>query len=497
MILSKSKKEELEKSIISHFSFLYKDEKIKLPPIEDICKEVFPKAEKYFIDAVDFSEKDIIKKQKSINKTKNRWVSKELSADKGAVGSFYDEVYVFSKEIYEQAKLRDIQRFIDAYKVDTHDKYIELKTDELKEWGNMDSKMLTEFPYLHSKKDWQIKNALMNDIELFIFNWFLNEDILNEEQSSDETMMVVDIMTKMPVDPFGKKKIFKLSETKEVMPNVYVIDNDYHFESRLNLDQLESELIITTIKALNALDRDILMYLLNLERPEIYKEKSFKIEVFEIVKAIFKTTSNKSYQAVKDSLLKMKMLTFHVINKNKNNSSVSGFTSVSIFEKATVYAEKSQVDGKERLIADIKLSGDIINQVIKGKVIKYYKHKVEQLENSASISILYALQKERMILLLNKNKSTSKDKGKAIIAFTANLSFFRQVIYLSGNRKSRHIEVIEKALNEIVENDMIIERYERIGEEFTIYFKEPNSKELNDLFKNQTLLEEPDIIDAY
>ena len=179
------------------------------------------------------------------------------------------------------------------------------------------------------------------------------------------------------------------------------------------------------------------------------------VEIGDIVRAVYRNDSKKSYMAVKESLIKMDFIEVRVIDEKTLRS-----TKTEIFYNVTI--EEDEISGKE--VARIIFSENLIHEFVKNQTVSIYNNKIiDTFQLKSSKVLIYVLQRQRFLY------ATQKDEPNPIV-FHTNLNFFRGALVFGSIRRANQIRIIEETLNEIMKSGITLQSYTRNGDNFTLVF---------------------------
>lgn len=380
--------------------------------------------------------------------TKRRWLNRELDPSKKS--GFHKEVDDIARHLYEN---HSIEKFKAVYDVENLDMLRLKKMEELKTWSKDNDAMMIEFPYIKTKQNNSILVAMTNDIHYLIYKTIKVECPKGEQAS---VIYVPNSITNFPYDPTNRIKI----NTNELVDDkffqsIYFIDDKTKFESRIKVEALEEGLLRENLKMLNERDQEILIYLMSLKHEALYQPVPMVVEIGDIVRAVYRNDSKKSYMAVKESLIKMDFIEVRVIDEKTLRS-----TKTEIFYNVTI--EEDEISGKE--VARIIFSENLIHEFVKNQTVSIYNNKIiDTFQLKSSKVLIYVLQRQRFLY------ATQKDEPNPIV-FHTNLNFFRGALVFGSKRRANQIRIIEETLNEIMKSGITLQSYTRNGDNFTLVF---------------------------
>lgn len=417
------------------------------------------------IDITEFSEvtdEILSSSENRINKTKSRWYKKELLEKEGL-----NKEIELAKKV--QDKITDTNKFQIIYDgVKNLDELKEKKMKDLDSWYNDKEKLLSDYIYMNTKKTYQIRLALINDIKYIALN------AIKANIDSSKSSLIINMphsVSNIPIDYTNRATInmkhldnIVTEGNKEYFINKYYIDDNTVFESLIDTEILHNDVIKNFIGTLNLLDSTILSYLLSVGQSDemFYSTREVVVGISNIINYCGLTDGVKNYISIKESLYKMQYLTSGVFD-----SSLRGFT-VKILDNVLIYT----ADNKSMVKATFNI--DIINQLVKTRTIRMYKDVIDNFELPTSKILILRLQRERVAASLKENES---------LFMKVNMNFFRGALYFSDKKKYRNIKVVEETLNEIIKHKITLKSYKRNGDNFLLEFFPFSEKEKYDLLK--------------
>lgn len=392
-------------------------------------------------------------------KTKRRWLDRELRVD----SLFYKEVEVIAKGLYEQFK-DNLQKFKAVYDCDTYSELKDHKIQQLNNWASSSDVPICDFLYLRGKQPFQIEKAMNNDIEWIALR------IIKEQCPLGMQSAIVALphsMSNIPIDFTNRVRISDqqiiVKGHEQFYVNKYYVDDETFLESLMNIEFLKTGIMNAVFKTLNATDINIFLYIMSLRDENFYITREVVVDIGDVVRNVFSSDGQKNYIAVKESLYRMQFL-----NSGAIDASLRGFT-VKIFDNVDIYKAND-----EKEMAKIIVNIDIVNEYIKNQTINMYRDIIDKFTLDSAKVAIFPLQRER----IRCSTSTRDDEP---LVFQTNVNFFRGILYFSNKRKKENIRIIERTLEEIIENQITIKGYERKGDVFLLEFFPISTQERRDL----------------
>lgn len=443
--------------------YVYPSKKIQF---KDYANDIIDETLKEIENLVEITNENLYPVKKRREMTKKRWFQKEL--EEGENSCFYQEIEVVAKGLYESLKDTEVEKFKIVYGYNSYEELKQAKIEEMKKWANDDDAPQSYFPFIKGKKPSQIEKAIYNDIKYIIIKTIKEKCPKGEQNAIYATPLSI---TQIPIDHSNKVKFNPSSlirkSNDEYLIDIYYVDDHRVFESYLNIESLQEDLLQRGLKLLNATDMNVLLYVLSLRDEQFYLTREIIVEIGDIVRNVFGTDGKKNYRAVKSSLVKLENLELRATDSSLRNLKVT------FFDRAYIYISS---DTKKE-VARIIVSQDILRQYVKNQTINIYKHIIDKFQLNSSKILITSLQRERI-------RCDAIRKENEPLIFRTNLNFFRGVLYMGKKRRKEQIQVIENALDEIVSNNITLKSYERNGDNFILEFYPFSEQERMDLLNN-------------
>lgn len=397
---------------------------------------------------------------------KYRWVQEDRSID-DINSVYYQEIFVIAKGLY--AGPNGEVHFKEAYKVENLTQYQQKIDKILNVWRKDKEQSIFTYRYLNSKTIKQLDFALNAEMKYFI----MKESLKYQDQELRPKALLTSMSSlasfDFPIDytnklVFGAKEV--VADDRTYISNEYHIDDKSNFISNLDITELKTNALGTLLqneKVINYIDFRILMYLVMklIERGLSTREVNTTTAEIRDFCGFTKTKHNN--REIKNSLRKLTNLTAEFfIGKRK------GFSYR--FIDNLFFDNTDNINQSESF--NILMNQDILNQLIQEKTISMYKSSVEKLKGKASLILIYKLQSERF-KLFSEEKSDMKMK--------INYEYFRGAFRFGNKQIIRNLQVIEKALDEILETGVTLKSYKRMKDDFHLEFYPLTLAEQKDL----------------
>ncbi|WP_163537285.1 hypothetical protein [Gracilibacillus sp. YIM 98692] len=394
-----------------------------------------------------------------VQTNKKNWV-KQLKKDIEEGDSYIHQDWLALKRYFSLQKEQ-------MNTLEDKDTFIQQQLSNIEEWAKDKSQRLADFPYIESKKPFQIKKALDNDLILLIAK--VLKDIPSNMISQRANILVdnpifTDEKTRFPVH--------QTSSYPNQSNTITRYQDDYNYEqekivrSIMELDDNDT-LFFKTNFQLDATDSQILDYVINHRDDKLfYKESIVNIDMSALAKHIYQHRGKKQYRLLEKRLHKFAFSRMEGYTVGENNRTT--FT-LNFFEYVKVVQEG------ERVTAQIRLSQTLKDQMINNQTIRIYSHYLENLENNISKLLIYNLQKERIDAYIDKRQPQHY----------YDLQFFISRIRFRARTMQSILKKVSLALDEFLDHDILIESYERDGAGFYIDLKPLTKAEKVDYFSKK------------
>ncbi len=439
--------------------------------IGQFIKEIFP----------DRSKKNVIKQlrtstYRNMLKTKKRW-GDIVETDEINFNNGNDEKS-FSKEIQAwnaYVALMGEEKAKTDFNAESIDEFIHNKVTEVKDWCKNKEKYVTDFIYLESKSDTQIKKALNLDLTYNIINILIDDydgelysSLISRANSFIDRPIFADGKEKLDLKPFSD-----LSSDKEYIElyNDYIVDDELVIRTVLN-NTLDKNIFTRTNYALDDKDSAIIDYFcLNIDN-SFYKDRTVVVDVGDLVNYVYKSQSKFSYEEIERKVLRLGSYRINGLVKKDGKIKDSLFV-IGFFQNASITTDET---GKR--LAKLMFTEPLYQQIINRKTVKVYSSQIKSFAYSVSKILIFPLQKERVDCYTLKKRTS-----------ICNYTWFKLRIRFRDRKKENNLKLIEKSLQEFKDNNIIVQDYKRSKDSFEIIWLPLTKYEEIDFFKQQTIFE--------
>ncbi|MFL0475494.1 hypothetical protein ACH0CI_26270 [Priestia sp. 179-F W1.4 NHS] len=411
-----------------------------------------------------YKDKDVqetirILKKDFLNRTKRRWLNaavrdykeKKSTKNKELLGEYNSLISYYKtngKELFSQ-------QFGD---LNSPEVVIKQRIQVLKDWCNEEESLLTDYPYIHQKTNKQIKKAINTDISIIIGLTILSPSLRNIDQC------IIESPLSTVENPFFSNSRAKLHienpllemEGKEYFSSVYNLEDGTNYELLIEKDYAEEG---TKISDLDRFDYKVFLEIMS-QRDELFAtQKIINVHIGDLVKSLYQTASASNYRAIEDRIIKMKHYSMTKVEHNKK-------VAYGIFDYVDITTNPNGTR-----FAEIHVNEVIYRDYIQRQTVRIYKNKVEKLSLDASYHLLFVMQKDRLICYETKSPYN----------VTRDYLYFATKIRFRKRHKKENLIEIEKALDELVKQKLVVESYQRYGKNFLINFIPLEEEEIRDL----------------
>lgn len=448
------------------YKYLFSDEHITQILFEDYLKTLIDPV--FFNeDIVDFNElRNSFHRRRQ--QTKKRWVQGIISdLEKGKPNPISEEANWLSKMLERKQDKESIEAL---FKTTDPEIFIQQKIEELQSWAENHDTMISEFPYLDSKRLNQLEKAFNLEI-LFITSDYLAELAKNPNRRW---------ITEHPNEMVGASAAFQLS-TKTIKANAsftenqqmelydsYKLSDGSWIVSILQPDE-NDDVQLDKFSALDNKDWDIIGIIFGSIGERFYKEKIVVVDIRNIVKEIYNSEGSRAYSMTEERLKKIGRFRIEgrVLNQNKERK--ESFL-INFFQ--TVRMIKDEVSG--RSYVEITVHDKIHQQFIDRQTVQIYSHLLKKIETPVSRILIYAFQKERMDAYLEQRPMRK----------TFDYNYFHDRIRFRSKKVEANLKLIQESLKEFCEMNVIVSSFKRVGSGFEIQLHPITEDEKQDYFNS-------------
>lgn len=423
-------------NILEHFTLLFIDEFIepKTGRSRDVkevrsyyYKNKFRKTKRNWFNSLKKSVEDPPKKLK------------ELTAEIKFVQDGIDNNFIDLEKNYGVKSLEDL---------------IELRLKEVEEWVNDDNMLISDYKYIKDKTKRQIQTALNIDFIITL------SDFVIEQFDGDINSVVTevnDFFTQTPLPGKGIRTTLKKMNDLSLFVDEYAND-DYKITTIINQD------IINNNKRSLYIDKkdwEIFYFVLSRRDIEFVERKKIFVNIGDLVKVAYPDSrGKKEYDLVIQRLEKIKDISFKIEEKNGDIHYFDLFNHIILSH-----------DG---LQAEIEVAEFFHKQYLNNQTIKIYSDKIKNFKHEYSEPIILTLVSERYRYLKEKDMRSSH-------AYP--YEFFARRIRFPSRNKADNLKIIDECLEEIVENEVTVQKFTRKKDVYYITFYPVSDREAEDLIE--------------
>jgi len=338
-----------------------------------------------------------------------------------------------------------------------------LRKEEIQEWASSRQTNLTDYIYLASKTHNQIERAFQIDftylISVFILENYdgdLSKSIIHHPNLLVDTPIFTESQTVM-------KMYQEVDDNKElILANEYKVDEDFLIRSIIKLK--EGDKVIRKTKTLDEKDNTIIQYVLAHRDQRFFTERKIYVDILDLVTRLYKSKGAKSYQLAEERLQKIAGYTIEAIIK-KSTKSRDGKLSFTIFDRVFI-----DTDDADKRYAEILVGDTLYQQLFNQQTVQIYSDNIKRLENPYSRILIFALQKERLDRHIQNRPFIDIFDYK----------FFKHKIRFETRKVDNNMNMLEAALQEFKDLNIIIDDFRRIHQAFEISFIPLSTYEIHD-----------------
>jgi hypothetical protein len=350
----------------------------------------------------------------------------------------------------------------------------EYRLNELEQWAKDKNSLLTDYIYLSYQKPYQIQRAFEADF-VFIISDYFKERGYNGQWSKAILPRPYGLIEIPWADaPHVIKSNIKQSGTDIVLYNDYKVGDNLLIRSMFSVKPHERVYFKNTY-ALDDVDSKIIEYVLENRDTSFYSdEKSVTIDLRKLGKLLYNSDGGKSIELVKQRIRKIARYSQEYIIVDKSNKKINAEYIINIFQEVG-FDEETQ-------LAHIVFSDRIHQNIINNQIVQVYKDVTEKLTNPTARTLIYALQKERIDSYIHQTSYTRD----------FDYFYFMKKIRFRSKKIEQNLKVIENALKEFQDLNVLVHSFKRNGIGFTIEFIPLTENERKDYFRSApSLLQMP------
>jgi len=437
-----------------------------------LSKKVFKINIETFIEEIslqEFSMKDAIEVRKytfknNFQKTKKRWVDSLKKSMENSPPAKKKELLAELDMAREMMDRYGMERFQEFYQVHTLEELAEKRIQEIEEWQEDSSKRMIDYLYIMDKTKLQLQKALTTDVTLAVadillqrFNGNLNSIIVETPNYLVDNAVYADGLSKIKVE----NEIININN-EPYYTSTYNGDEGYQLNVLIKKELVDNEeLAQHCLKTLDPRDNSIFHEVMKNRNIEFMSNRKIYLEVGKLVNEVYGSDNSNNYRRTVSRLIKMANMKFNVVKPNEVY--VFGiFDSLRIVE----HEHGSQ-------LAEITVNEEIHQQYIKDQVTRMYSDKIKKLEVGPAKNLIFPLQKERLDAFVKNNSS------QTVLSY----NFFSSKMQFRQRSKQKNYEIIEKCLQEFVDQGVTVKSYMRKSSYFYINFLPVARYEIEDFLQ--------------
>lgn len=394
---------------------------------------------------------------------KKNWVKslrKEIKAKKS--NPIANEIEFFRQLISSQKDKKE--KLKDLLPVENLEDLYDYRLNELDEWAKDKTTLLTDYIYLSYQKEYQIDRAFETDFVFIIADYF-KEKNYNGQWGKAIRPRPYELLNVPWADaPHMIKSNMEQRENDIILYNDYKVGDNVLIRSMFAVKPNERVYFKNTY-ALDDLDSEIIEYVLENRGTRFYSdEKTVTIDLRKLGRVLYNSDGGKIIDLVKQRMRKIARYSQEYIIVDEKQEKVNAEYIVNIFQEVGFHEETQ--------MAHIVFSDRIHQNIINNQTVQVYRDITEKLTNPTARTLIYALQKERIDCYIQQT------------SYTRNFDYFYflQRIRFRSKKIEQNLKVIEKALREFNDLNVLIRTFKRNGTGFTIDFVPLTESEKRDYF---------------
>lgn len=400
-------------------------------------------------------------------KTKKRWFKllKDSTTKSAKKKTELMKEIEFAKDFLERFNEKKFKELYDANSIDD---LIQNILNDVEEWSKNEKKKLIDYKYIEEKTLLQMETALRIDIAMIALNLY------TREYDGSTTNIYLELPNQLLSIPTFSVQRGKLNFSEEPLlidgieyyAQPYSPTEEFSFMTVVWKQDVDGGKISDKeLRTLDGTDEKIYLAVMeNRNNIDFIRDRSIYVNVGDIVTKTFGSDNSKNYQAVVTRMNKMAHVKFNLQSENKENIVFGIFDNI-------------QWD-REQKTAIVTISDVLQKQIIERQVTLMYRDVVNKLKINMPKTIVFAVQKERL-------RSHLEGLCKSIFTY----DFFVYRLQFKKRSKKANIEIIEDYLNEMKEQQVIIQDYKRIGDQFHVDFIPVMDYEVRDIIQSTNIID--------
>lgn len=383
----------------------------------------------------------------------------------------------FFRQIITSQKLNQ-DKLKDIIPVENLEDLYDYRLEQLDEWAKDTTTLLTDYIYLSYQKEYQVERAFETDF-VFIIADYCKVKNYNGQWGKAIRPRPMDLLTVAWAD---EPHIIKTN--MEQRGNEIVLYNDYKVGDNMLMRSMfavkpNERVYFKNIYALDDTDSEIIEYVLENRGTRFYSdEKTVTIDLRKLGRVLYNSDGGKNIELVKQRIRKIARYSQEYIIVDEKKEKVNAEYIVNIFQEVGFHEDTQ--------LAHIVFSERIHQNIINNQTVQVYSDITDMLTNTTARTLIYALQKERIDSYINQT-SYIRD---------FDYFYFLQRIRFRSKKIEQNLKVIEKALKEFQDLNVLMHSFKRKGTGFTIDFMPLTEVEKRDYFDSVPIHEKTPLIES-
>jgi hypothetical protein len=371
-----------------------------------------------------------------------------------------------AKKVFKKTK--DKEQLKTMFGAENPEDVPKVRLKELEIWSKSTKTNIADYPYLNTKMKYQIEKAFSTDFCFLVAEFIMqnyNGNLSNWIDKRLNSWVEVPIFSsESHTLKTNLEHEHELNET--VLYNDYKVDEDFFIRTLIPVKDDQSVLTKKNT-VLDEKDSRIIQFALSKRDELFYKDKTVHLDLYDLVKEIYNSKGVKNYDAVESRIMKIASYQVQGIAKKKNSRDTKFH--INFFQKAII--ETDEVTGKR--YARITFSDATHQEFLNRQFVQIYSDVMKKFkDNPLSSLLLYAFQKERLDCYLQKKSYTNYYPYQ----------YFSSKVRFRSKKMDVNLKLINESLQEFLDNQVLIQSYQKKHQGFDISFIPLQNYEIQDYF---------------
>lgn len=381
----------------------------------------------------------------------------------------HQEIDVLKKLLERKKNKEEVIKVFSGNKMDIKEPedLLNVRLLEIEEWSKDRNTLLTEYPYLETKTNYQLERAFETDL-IYIASDIVYKNPEGFITKYPEEQANYPVFSHASMTVKGNLRFSPDSKNIELYDEIPLSNGSKFISSFIQANNNE-QVRATKLPLLDDIDNKIYLFFLKNIDQSFYTKQTVEVGFRDLVTSVYGSDSKKAYKLTEARIYKFLDFQFSCEVVNEKNERVRKL-SFNLFQ--SVDMKKDDADNK--LKVKITFSDHLYHQIINDQTINIYSHIIDKLENSLSRILVFAFQKERIDAFL-ENRPPRKHYE---------YTFFTDRVRFRKKDMEANLKLVEAALNEFVSLHALIKDFKRIKNGFEITLFSLTENEQIDLFSD-------------